>query len=67
VVMVAPSPCAEVVAVVVKVRSFARTNAISRAVPCELMVFSLPVGGAELDSLGEPPDVLPVQLDVTGP
>ena len=35
-----------------------------RAKPCELMVLSLPIGGAELGGPGEPTDVLPVQLDV---
>jgi hypothetical protein len=41
-------------------------NADDLPLTVELMVFSLPVGGAELDGLGEPPDVLPVELDVTG-
>ena len=36
----------------------------SRAKPCELMVLSLPIEGAELGGPGEPTDVLPVQLDV---
>jgi hypothetical protein len=36
-----------------------------RPEPCELMVLSLPIGGAELGGSGEPPDVLPAQLDVT--